>query len=241
MTTTSLQKSDRSRARDLPTWLTVLVVLACLLAGGALVWWYLRTPQRVAVIPLADQPRQASGRAATSDNNRSGRAAQYWNNDVRPGVGNSFEVRAGNVLMWVRPRESRPEPSLRLEYRGRSVSREQMNLMRSPLLANREDQARRLKLTNDQIEALKKIRSVRGGMPMVIGKEDEQQILAAWMAFQKADESSKPINKEALLKVLESQGKKNFEASKTALNQSITAVRSILNAEQQAMMESGRF
>lgn len=233
--TISSTESNAPAPRDLPTWLTVIIVLLCLAGGGGVVWWYFSSPPKVVAIPLADGPRMPVRQGA--GNNNAPRIVEDWNSDVRPGNNNSFQVRSGDVQMWVRPRDGQAEPSLTFYYRNQLLPREQLNLLRAPMMANRDDQVQRLKLTPEQIASLQKIRNVRG---MRLSKEEEQSVRTAWVAFQGAPGDKKQDAKSALLTLLDGLGKKNLDSTKTALTENVAAIRAVLTPDQQKMIESGQ-
>ena len=234
--TTQSQTFDPGAPRDLPTWLSVAVIIASLLGGGGLVWWYFSKPPQVVAVPLADGPRQMPVRRVGGGGNAQPPRNVEWTMDVRPGNNNSFQARAGDVQMWVRPRDGQPEPTITIYYRNQLVPRDQLNLLRATMLVNNEDQVKRLSLTPEQVEALRKVRNVRG---MRMSPEDETAARAAWAAYDKAPSPEKKNEaKAALLGLLDSLGKKNLDATKTALTESVTAVRGILTPDQQKALES---
>ncbi len=233
------QSNEPGRAtelRDLPTWLTVVVILLCLAGGGGLVWWYFSSPPKVVAVPISQEMRMpVRQNGGGGGNNRPPRVVEDWNGDIRPG-NNGFQARSGDVQMWVRKRDGQAEPNLTVYYRNQLLPREQLNLLRVTLLANREDQAQRMKLTPEQIEALRKIPNVRG---MQLSADEQKALRVTWTAYESAAADKKEEAKGAVLAMLDALGKKNLDATKTALTASVTAVRAVLTPEQQKMLESG--
>jgi hypothetical protein len=153
-------------------------------------------------------------------------------------VNNGFQARSGPVIMWVRKPAGATNPVISVDYRQALLSEAETNLRRAPALANVPEQATRLKLTPEQVEKLKAIRPLRG---MKLSADERKQVNEAWAAFDAAAPDAKRGPKDALLKLLADLGGKNFGPTKTALTEMITAIRGVLDADQQKLLESGNF
>jgi hypothetical protein len=238
MTQIAARQDDASSREpgDLPTWLTVVIVLLCVGGGGFLVFKYFTNPPKVVTVPLSQSPRPGDGRAR-NPNRPPPQVQAEWTNDVRP-VNNGFQARSGPALMWVRKPAGATAPVINVDYRQPILSDLEMNLRRAPALAKVPEQAQRLKLTPEQVEKLKAIRPLRG---MKMSADEGKQVTEAWAAFESAAPDARQVKKDALLKLLADLGAKNLEPTKAAATEMIKSIRGVLNEEQQKLLESGNF
>ncbi|HEV7301827.1 MAG TPA: hypothetical protein VGN72_21000 [Tepidisphaeraceae bacterium] len=235
MSDTNYQHGDNANARrntgDLPTWLVALVVLLSVGGGGALVWWYFTAPPKVVTVALSEPaPRRPGGQ----QNRQQPQPRPEWNNDVRQ-TNNGFMARTGTLQMAARRRDNNPY-SLVVFYRSQLMPADQLSVLRATAAVGREEQAKRLKLTPEQIESLRKVRPQRG---MAMSPEDEAALRAAFEAFEKAPPEQREEPKAKLLEVLSNLEQKNLEPTKTALAANVESVRAILTPEQIQLLRRG--
>jgi hypothetical protein len=222
--------SDRP---DLPTWLVVVVVLFCLIGGGVLTWWYFSGPPREVAVAIPAQPQTPPRRP---NFNRAPMDLD-WNSDIREfRNGGTYTIRSGTVQMWARPDRRTKRMSFAFYYRPEPVPREQLNLLRAPDLAARDEEAKRLKLTPDQVTALKKIGNSRAMHP---SPDDIKKVEAAWAALAPAPAKATGKPKADFLALVDELGKAYLAPTKERLAKSISDIRKVLTPEQQKMLEAG--
>jgi hypothetical protein len=218
---------------DLPTWFTVLIVLLCVGGGGGLVWWYFTTPPKVVTVAITAPPQRTGQQQGRGPQQR--QEAPEWNNDVRP-VTSGYNGRAGNVRLVARKLPD-GQFELTVRYRTPLIPRPQLMLTRVPAFADSPAQSAQLKLTPEQIAALKQVPRQQG---MLMSAEDTQQLRAAFDTFEKAPPDQRTAPKQKLLELLGALDAKNLEPTKAALIANVAAIRAILTAEQQQMIEANQ-
>lgn len=222
-TTDSPLGKTASRSGDLPTWLTVIIVTACVAGGGYLGYWYFAAPAKTVTITI-DPQRQPDRNRQRPDQRP---AVVDWTNDVRP-VDRGYEVRADNTRMRV-GRAENGAFTVQPGYRSQLLPSDESQFLRLQSRVVLAAQTERLKLSEQQVADIRKFRFNRG---MTLLPEDRAALVEAVTAFDKAQGPAKEEAKKALLAKLDEVGKKNIEPTKAELIAYVANVKGVLNEEQ---------
>lgn len=192
------------KTRDIPIWLTGVVLILCIVGGGWLVRWYTREPGTLAVnVPLEDQATIAANAKVRSQLSMPGGnpRAQRDGGLFSPAVdgvkasgnsGKAWIVRSGDATMYVSQGRN-GQFELNPSYITQKLTPEQAQvlMMRRRLMT---DTAMReqIQLTAEQLEALRKVEDFRG---MVIEPTDRAKLASLFQAWRTApgDATEKPL------------------------------------------------
>ena len=237
------------KTRDIPVWLTGIVLILCVLGGGWLIRWYTRDGGAQTVeVPLEDPATLAAAakfRGPLSDYapGRNGRAPQR--DDATPakvdGVrssgnsGSAWIVRAGDATMYVSV-DKRGQLDVNPSYVRQTLTPEQAQvlLMRRRLLTD-AGVREQVKLTDDQLAALKKVDDFRGMVMDAADKSKLGQLFQAWRAAQ----GDKSAPERALVAALADAAKRCVEPTKAFDAGRVEQVRKILTPEQVRLFNGG--
>jgi hypothetical protein len=251
-------ETTENRTRDIPIWLTGLVLLACIGGGGWLIKSYMKDRTRPTID--VDEKTLASagiavngggsgrntGRGSTCGGNGpanwdgGGRysrgptrdasldGVQQWNNS-------STRIKNGNTVVMVSSAPGgRFDLSLSYFKSLRTPEQEQFNTMFNMV---RQDSSWReyLKVTDDQLALFRKVPpSLYGTSPMKFEPADRAKLSELWKAYRDAAKGSaeKTAAEQALLAGVAAVGEKNAEPTKAYEQSRTEAIRKALTPEQ---------
>ena len=226
--------------RDIPVWLTAVILLLCIGGGGFLVWKYAstNTPEPITIAP--GNPRTALVKNYRPEG-ATERTAKKTQDDDTDGIkaltpNRSWRVRAGNAYMFVnlsRKNELEISPNYRSIY---TPEQNQLVIMRQRLL---QDDAMRdfLKVTPDQ---LAKLRSVPPPEGMKMPPDEKKKLTDLFEAFRSATDSAAQASAEkAVVAALDEIGKKRFEETKAYMLKRVEAIQSALTPDQINLFNKG--
>jgi hypothetical protein len=236
------------KTRDIPVWLTGLVLILCVIGGGWLVRWYTRDGGAQTV----DVPLESPAAAAAAAKFR-GPLAGYAPNGGRPqragqpgggtgdgvrsaGRGNdAWSVRAGEATMYV-ALNRRGQLDLSPSYVRQALTPEQAQvlLMRRRLLMD-PSAREQVKLTESQLEALKKVDDFRG---MVMDAADRAKLGQLFEAWRTAP-GDKTAAERALVAGLAETAKRCAAPTKAFDAGRVEQVKKILTPEQVKRFNEG--
>lgn len=233
------------KTRDIPIWLTGVVLILCIVGGGWLVRWYSRDPGTQAIeVPLEDPAAVAANAKVRGQlglpggNARAQRDNGFFSAAV-DGVkasgnsGKAWIVRSGDATMYVSQGRT-GQLDLNPSYVTQKLTPEQAQvlMMRRRLLT---DAAMReqIQLAAAQLEALRKVEDFRG---MVIEPTDRAKLSSLFQAWRTApgDATEKPLL-AALVEVAKRAAgpTQTFDASR------VEQVRKILTPDQVKRFNEG--
>jgi len=224
-----------SRTRDIPLWLTALVVLLCIGGGAWLVKWYMQaTPRQVVVIPEDKNPAPIRGtnfRGSPQNGNngnnvrgnRGGGGVFTGNKDINVnGVqswsNTSYRIKSGDTIMNVNYVGDKFDFSPRY-LNVQTVDVAEMIMMRLGIMSN-AGWRDYLNVTDEQ---LAKLRAVPLPRSETLDPADKAQLSELWTAYHGASADTKAVAEKKLLAAVEEVGKKSrlaavaFDASRADL------------------------
>jgi hypothetical protein len=230
------------KTRDIPIWLTGVVLILCVVGGAWLVRWYTRDPGTQAVeVPLEDPATVAAaakfrGPLAGYSPVGGGRAQRDGTGDGVRATGNSgnaWIVRAGEATMYVSLLK-KGDYELNPSFIKQALTPEQAQvlMMRRRLMIDAAMRAQ-IQLTADQLDALRKVEDFKG---MVIDTPDRLKLTNLFKAWRAApnDASEKP-----LVAALAEIAKRAAEPTKAFDAARVERVRKILTPEQVKRFNDG--
>jgi hypothetical protein len=238
------------KTRDIPVWLTGIVLILCVLGGGWLIRWYSRDQGTQTVeVPLEDPATLAAAakfRGPLSDYapGRNGRAPNRGDDGTPAKVdgvrssgnsGNAWIVRAGEATMYV-SLDKRGQLDLNPSYVRQMLTPEQSQvlLMRRRLLTDAAVREQ-IKLTDEQLAALKRVDDFRGMVMDAADKAKLAQLFQAWRAAQ----GDKSAPERALVAALADAAKRCAEPTKAFDASRVDQVRKILTPDQLKLFNGG--
>lgn len=236
---------SNTKVRDLPAWLTALILLLSVAGGGYLLYWYINqdkpgNKQIVKADPaLQNRGNNWRGTAGAPNRNIPNRTGNNAipTDGIRPDPKrpNAWDVRSGEALLYASI-DKTGALDITPSYSTQNLTPEQAQLllMRRRLLA---DQPMRdhVKLTSDQYEKLRAIPNFKG---MMVTDEQRGQLVQLFTAWQKATDKDKPAAQKELLVALAEIGKKQLEPTKTFDASRAQAVKDIVSAEQLKLLQA---
>lgn len=208
-----------SKTRDIPLWLTALVILLCIGGGAWLVKWYMQAQPRQ-VVEIPDDKVQAkpagNGWRGTFNNGINGFARNNGSrgprdinaNGVQPWGANSFRIKTGDTVMTVNYSGDKFDISPRY-LNVQKVEGAELVMMRLGILTN-ADLREYLKVTEDQ---LAKLRAVPLPRSETLDKADKEQLSELWKAYHSATGDTKAAAEKKLLAAVDEIGRKNRAAT----------------------------
>jgi len=235
-------ESKESKTRDIPIWLTALVIVLCLGGGAWLVKWYMKeTPTQVVDIPDDKVPQGNNWRQGRQANNNGG---MFRNNNqlpqkdinangVQPWGRNGFRVKTGDTIMNVT--YSGKGFDISPQYLNiRTPAQAELAVMRMSILGD-PNWREALNVTEDQLTKLRKVPLPKS---MTLDKEDKEKLSELWKAYHDGPSDKKAAAEKELLAGLDEVGKKNLAATKEYEATRAELVKAALTEEQIKMYQS---
>ncbi len=230
-----MPQANLERRRDLPIWLSLLIILACLAGGGWFVRWYFDSApiSRTVSVPTAqprdnDTPAERRERRAPSVRRQSPLTAQ--SPDGVASLGNrQWNAKSGDVLLSARGLGN--ETRITLSYLRGDVPDDQQRML---LLARRRlafDPGIReaLEITPEQIE---KLRAVSGFSGIGLTDAETDRVRDAWQAYLSARGDARDPAQANLLALLRELGAAKLDDTRQAIATRTERIRAILTPEQ---------
>lgn len=204
--------------RRMPVWLSLLLIVASLAAGGAAIHWFLQTSTQAEDVVLDRDPTDSVAEVGMNHN--------------------SWRVKAGDFVLTITGKDQpRFEPEFR---RLEGLSSEQVHfLSMTRRIANDRLIRARLELTDDQQDRLKHIRE---GAKVELSAQDKSQLAAALKQYlhdsDTKDAKAKDKAETALINAVEDVARPiSLSAQKSAMERAEIA-RTLLTPEQTKIYQS---
>ncbi len=213
----------------LPIWLSLLVIVLAIGAGGGLLYWLLTAPRadsEVVIAPPAETRPQPFG---MRPNRRPGMAISVAANDITAVGKDNWAVNSGKGQLRVFVRDN--NSLYRFAYLTPDYATpEQFRLnMLARQVVRDEAVAQKIGATPEQIEKLKPHVMPIG---MMLSQADREQIIGLWTQWQSAADAAKTDAKDKLLAALKDVADRALPATQAAIAERTAAVKAILSAEQ---------
>lgn len=223
--------------REIPLWLSVGLVLVCLLGGAAFVWWYwsedgpsprtIVTGQEVVDPEVqARQQRQRMERRSAAIR----RAAVEAPDGISERRG-GWRVKSASALMDVSRNRNENEFRYRYTYVTSDFGSPEDRQLGIILWRLRNDQAaaRNLNLTDEQQQQLNDLPQE---ITIRMNRQDRQQLTALWEDWHNASDDGKSAAEQELLATLRQVARRSRPATEQALAERAARIREILTSEQ---------
>lgn len=233
-------ETQDNNTRDIPVWLTGLVLILCVSGGSYMVWWYLRdSPKQVATIPQ-DQLANISGpggRNTYKGTLGNGGGSQRPMRDPQRDLSadgiqqwgrNSYRAKIGNVAMTVSySSNGRAEVNPMYLAGVRTAEEAELGVLRMSLIQD-PNWRQTLNVTDEQV---KKLRNVPPQLSMKLEPIDRTRLTDLWKTY-KDGTGDKAAAEKAVLTALDEIGKKNLQATKDYEAERARRIREALTPEQ---------
>jgi hypothetical protein len=228
-----------SKTRDIPLWLTAVVILLCIGGGVWLVKWYMQTtPRQVVEIPEDKNPvaNQRSWRGfgqnnnggSGSNNGRGNRGNRDINsNGVQSWSNNSYRIKTGDTIITVNYSGNKFDLSPRY-LNVQKVEGAELVMMRLGILTD-PGWREYLNVTDAQLD---KLRAVPLPRSETLDPADKKHLSELWKAYHGASGDAKTAAEKKLLAAVEEVGKKNRAATVAFEVSRAEQVRAALTPEQ---------
>ncbi len=231
-----------SKTRDIPLWLTALVILLCIGGGAWLVKWYMQaTPRQVVEIPEDKNPAPVRGTGFRGfpqagnnggNNPRTVRGNFAGNKDINVnGVqswsNTSYRIKSGDTIMNVNYVGDKFDFSPRY-LNVQTVDVAEMIMMRLGIMSN-AGWRDYLSVTDEQ---LAKLRAVPLPRSETLEPADKAQLSELWTAYHGASADAKAAAEKKLLVAVAEVGKKSRLAAVAFDENRAQQVRAALTPEQ---------
>jgi hypothetical protein len=239
-----MTETAQPKTRDIPVWLTGIILLLCIGGGGYLIRWYLQDKGSVVEIP-DDQvvvPSKSGGRSAWRGqlavmNGGVRPDARNRNADgVHPSGRNSFRAKTGGTVMLINQSGSGRYDFIPQYQNPRTAEEAELTMLRMSVLAD-ATWRQTLNVTEEQLKDLRK--KVPAPQSPRLDGADQARMTELWKAYQGASTADKPAAEKKLLAAVDEIGKKNlttfhqFEANRAQ------AIKAILTPEQIKLYHDG--
>jgi hypothetical protein len=237
------QHSEQRPVRDIPIWLTLLILLLCIGGGGWVVWKYTNTnpPEPITIAPGSPRAALVKNWRPSEDGGGVNRGPRRNQDDDTDGVkaltaNKSWRVRAGNAYMFVnvgRKGDLEISPNYRSIY---TPEQNQLVIMRQRLL---QDDAMRefIKITPEQLAKLKSVPPPEG---MKMGADEKKKLEDAFQAYRSAkDSKAQEAAEKAVVAALDEIGKRRFEETKAYMVKRVEAIQSAVTPDQIKLFHEG--
>jgi hypothetical protein len=237
------QAAEQRPVRDIPVWLTIVILLLCIGGGGWLVWKYTKTNAPGPIVIAPGNPRAALVKnwRPSDDAGMALRTARRNQDDDSDGVkaltpNRSWRVKAGNAYMFVnltRKNEAEITPNYRSIY---TPEQNQLVIMRQRLM---QDDAMRefIKVTPEQ---LAKLRTVPPPEGMKMTPDEKKKLTDLFEAYRAAKESkAQEVAEKVLVANLDEIGKKRFEETKAYMVKRVEAIQAAITPDQIKLFNDG--
>jgi len=236
-----------SKTRDIPLWLTALVILLCIGGGAWLVKWYMKEqPRQVVTIPddkVVPTGNRGTWRGQTGGNNNNGgnngfRAQPQRDinvNGVQSWSKNSYRAKVGDtVMMVIYNANGNGKFDISPQYLTmRTPAEAEMAVMRMSILSDATWRDH-LKVTDEQLEKLRKVPAPKS---MTLDPADREKLSELWKAYHDGPADKKAAAEKDLLAGLDEVGKKNLAATKAYEATRAELVRAALTPDQIKMYQ----
>jgi hypothetical protein len=225
-------ETKESKTRDIPLWLTALVILLCIGGGAWLVKWYVQaTPRQVVAIPEDKNPVPVRGtgfrgnpqNGFTGNNNpRNNRGGNFTGtnrdinaNGVQSWSNTSYRIKSGDTIMNVNYVGDKFDFSPRY-LNVQTVEVAEMIMMRLGIMSN-AGWRDYLGVTDEQLAALRAVPLPRSE---TLEPADKARLSELWTAYHSGSADTKAVAEKKLLAAVEEVGKKSrlaavaFDASR---------------------------
>lgn len=239
---------SNQKVRDIPVWLTALILLLSLGGGGYLLSWYIKDKPRAKEIVKVDLPTPRGGNnwrgpggtrgtGGTGGNPTRNTPSNSGGDGIRTSANrpNTWNVRSGESLLYVTvDRSGALELSPSYVTQSLTPDQAQLLLMRRRLLSDKPMRDH-VKLTDEQLTKLKNIPDFKG---MLISDDERSQLVKLFEAWRKAPSADKPKAEKEVLTTLAAIGKKQLEPTKAFDSGRAQSVKDIVSAEQLKLLQS---
>jgi hypothetical protein len=240
-------ETQEAKTRDIPIWLTALVMLLCIGGGAWLIRWYMKDHgSQVVDVPLdhaqAAAARNYKGPLAGFRAGGAGRALDDMMSGPVDGVrasgnrGNAWIVRSGKATMYV-SLDRKGELDVNPSYVKQELTDEQqqMLLLRRRLLTDTALRGQ-LQVSDEQVAKLKKVADFRG---MVIDAAERARLSQLFDAWRKAAAANRAQAEKALVAGLAEVATKAAEPTKAFDAKRVAEVKAVLTPDQLKAFQSG--
>jgi Spy/CpxP family protein refolding chaperone len=231
-------ESTQSNTRDIPVWLTALVVMLCIGGGGWMTIWYMRDRPRqvveipddkvVAVTPNRGNMKNVAGAIRT-------RAAAPDVDGIQSWARNSFRAKSGGTILFVNYKGTTAFDLVPQYANTRTPEEADLAVMRMSVM-NDATWRENLKVTDEQLE---KLRKVPAPLAAKLDPADRATLTELWKAYHDGPADGKAAAEKNLLASLAAIGQKNLAAAREYEANRAKAIREALTPEQIALYRSG--
>jgi hypothetical protein len=241
--------ADQPPVRDIPVWLTLVILLLCVGGGGWLVWKYTNTNAPGPIVITPSNPRAAlvknwrpeDAGSASAAAMRTTRRPQQQDDDtdgIKPLTPNrSWRVRAGTAYMTFNIGKKGDAELTSANYRTfYTTEQNQLVIMRQRLL---QDQAMRdmIKLTDEQLAKLKGVPPPEG---MKMSDDEKKKLTGLFEAYRAAkDGKSQQAAEAAVVAALNEIGTRRFEETKAYMVKRVEAIQTAMTPDQIKQFHQG--
>jgi hypothetical protein len=213
-------ESKESKTRDIPIWLTGMVLLLCIGGGGWLIMWYMRdNPNRVVEIPEDKSANYAMGNA----------------DGIQASSKTSYRAKVGNTLILINSTGTNRTDFVPQFLNALTPEQAELSMMRMSLLSD-ANWREHLKLTEEQLNQLRN--KVPQPQQMKLDQNDRNRLGGLWKTYQDASASAKPAAEKSFLAAVDEIGKKNITAYKQFAATRAEAIKAALTPEQITLYRS---
>jgi len=234
MTQTQMQSGSNPQQveRPVPAWVGIAVVVVCLAAGGAFLWWYLREPLPGQGEVVSDPGRSYNGSRAVV-RPRAMRPSQNPDADgvktVNTGGKTIYNVRAdqGKSLMDV----DKSTSNYVFRYQRKDLLTSEQRDLAMLRFRVMQDQAvaEALKVTPEQMQ---KWQAIPRAIQMELSDSDKQNLINLFNQCDSASGSSKASAEKSLVTALKETGDRSLDATKAKIKERADQITAILTADQ---------
>ncbi len=230
-----------SKTRDIPIWLTALVLILSIGGGTALIWWYMKKDDQRQVVEIPEDKSIPAGKQfkglMNGGGGNNGRNAMFTRGQTDLNVdgiheygrsGFNYRVKIGNTLMNVTYSNANRFEVVPQYSSLREPEQIEMTSMRLSMLADatwRET----LQITDAQLEKLRKVPAPQN---MPIEPAEKAKLVELWKAYHDGPAPAKPDAEKALLATLDQIGKAHLDAAKKFEADRAAAIRAVFTPEQ---------
>ena len=232
------------RVRTLPAWLSVLLILLCLAAGGGFLYWYFAgdvLSRTTVIIPKEELDKQRAEAASAPERQRWARGQLNISDPdglhAQPGDGGgsnaqgSWTVKAGDAAATAR-RDASGRLSYRFTYlRTDLLSPDQYQTMVATWRLTRDEaMAKAVALTPDQLVAL---RNEAASLGIIMSPEDRSRVEGQFKIYFEA--TTDPARNEAVNQIVSAMKEispRQFEPTRKQMVERVERIRTLLTPEQ---------
>jgi hypothetical protein len=236
----TMTESKESKTRDIPIWLTGMVLLLCIGGGGWLILWYMRdNPNRVVEIPEDKSVNYATGNGGgggrgifRTQGGQAGPRLPRINpnaDGIQASSSTSYRAKVGNTLILINSNGGNRTDFVPQYLNARSAEEADLSMMRMMLLSD-SNWREHLKLSEEQLTQLRS--KVPAPQVMKLDPQDSLRLAGLWKTYQTAGSAAKGAAEKAFLAVVDEIGKKNIPVYKEYEAKRAEAIKAALTPEQ---------